>query len=297
MDVTSVAGFSRSHGIEAFCQAIVPPCPNEGKDAVRWSSPTIPVVLPDLDAPPLFRDSEARGVNTASESVGWGFPSGTSLCRPDALYWKADLQLTNLGLYMPPSQPGQPSRAEAINALPLPQVLGWNTIAELALLWEKQSGTPPWKGTDLNTVIGPCGGAEPNIVLRQAHDINDSSWIICVGHPDPGTERHAYVLTPIDTCLWDLDGDGSVGILDLLTLHAAWGPCTPGEPCVADLNCDGSVGILDLLALLANWGPCSTSIGEVPRTVEDCLNKFCCEEENMLALEKCLCAIEPQNCQ
>ncbi len=50
----------------------------------------------------------------------------------------------------------------------------------------------------------------------------------------------------------DLDGDGVVGILDLLTLLSAWGPCA-GE-CPADLDGDGAVGVLDLLTLLANWG-------------------------------------------
>ena len=53
----------------------------------------------------------------------------------------------------------------------------------------------------------------------------------------------------------DLNGDGSVGILDLLILLGSWGPCPdPPNPCPADLNGDGSVGILDLLMLLANWG-------------------------------------------
>ncbi|MCZ6492639.1 MAG: hypothetical protein O6933_01010 [Planctomycetota bacterium] len=52
----------------------------------------------------------------------------------------------------------------------------------------------------------------------------------------------------------DLDGDGTVGILDLLTLLAVWGPCADCENCPADLDGDCTVGILDLLALLANWG-------------------------------------------
>ncbi len=55
-------------------------------------------------------------------------------------------------------------------------------------------------------------------------------------------------------CPADLDGDGVVGILDLLALLAAWGP-NPGDP--ADFDGDGTVGILDLLTLLANWGPCA----------------------------------------
>ncbi|MEE8156263.1 MAG: FG-GAP repeat protein [Phycisphaerales bacterium] len=54
-------------------------------------------------------------------------------------------------------------------------------------------------------------------------------------------------------CPWDLDGSGSVGAADLLSLLASWGPC---EGCPADFDHDGAVGASDLLALLANWGPC-----------------------------------------
>jgi len=54
-------------------------------------------------------------------------------------------------------------------------------------------------------------------------------------------------------CPTDIDGDGAVGIADLLALLAAWGP-NPGHP--ADFDDDGTVGIADLLALLAGWGTC-----------------------------------------
>ncbi|MHC4416671.1 MAG: hypothetical protein ACYS0G_15475 [Planctomycetota bacterium] len=54
-------------------------------------------------------------------------------------------------------------------------------------------------------------------------------------------------------CPWDLDGNGSVGITDLLALLAAWGTDPGGPP---DFDGDGFVGISDLLMLLANWGPC-----------------------------------------
>ena len=53
--------------------------------------------------------------------------------------------------------------------------------------------------------------------------------------------------------LGDLDGDGTVGVSDLLSLLANWGPC---KRCPADFDGDGNVGVSDLLALLANWGPC-----------------------------------------
>ncbi len=54
----------------------------------------------------------------------------------------------------------------------------------------------------------------------------------------------------------DLDGDGAVGVPDLLLLLGMWGQCNdcaPGE-CVADLDGNCAVGVADLLLLLANWG-------------------------------------------
>ena len=65
----------------------------------------------------------------------------------------------------------------------------------------------------------------------------------------------AYLFDAADTgeCPWDLDSSGSVGILDLLALLAAWASDPGGPP---DFDGDGTVSILDLLALLANWGRC-----------------------------------------
>jgi len=51
----------------------------------------------------------------------------------------------------------------------------------------------------------------------------------------------------------DLDGDGMVGITDMLQLLAAWGGCPPAGTCLGDLDCDGLVGITDFLILLASW--------------------------------------------
>jgi hypothetical protein len=54
-------------------------------------------------------------------------------------------------------------------------------------------------------------------------------------------------------CPWDLDGDGTVGITDLLDLLGQWGADPGGPP---DFDGDGAVGINDFLELLANWGAC-----------------------------------------
>ncbi len=60
-------------------------------------------------------------------------------------------------------------------------------------------------------------------------------------------------LSEIGACPADLDGDGAVGITDLLAMLAAWGTDPGGPP---DLDGDGIVGITDLLELLSSWGPC-----------------------------------------
>ena len=49
----------------------------------------------------------------------------------------------------------------------------------------------------------------------------------------------------------DIDGDGVVGVNDILAIIGAWGPCVGG--CPADLTNDGLVDVLDILQLLSYW--------------------------------------------
>ena len=49
-----------------------------------------------------------------------------------------------------------------------------------------------------------------------------------------------------------LDGDGTVGVTDLIALITAWGPCS----CAADLDGNGAVDVVDLVALITAWGGC-----------------------------------------
>ncbi len=61
------------------------------------------------------------------------------------------------------------------------------------------------------------------------------------------------VAAPVDTA-GDIDGDGVIGVPDLLILLSLWGRCPgPTTPCPADFDCDGQVAVSDLLRLLANW--------------------------------------------
>jgi hypothetical protein len=79
---------------------------------------------------------------------------------------------------------------------------------------------------------------------------------------DPDTEDTGFGDPPIVDmgafefqipCPWDLSGDGTVNVAELLIVIASWGPCAG---CPADFNDDGFVNVVDLLALIANFGPC-----------------------------------------
>ena len=54
-------------------------------------------------------------------------------------------------------------------------------------------------------------------------------------------------------CPSDVNGDGQVGVTDLLAVINSWGPCAG---CAADVTGDDQVGVADLLAVIAGWGPC-----------------------------------------
>lgn len=94
---------------------------------------------------------------------------------------------------------------------------------------------------------------------------NHGQFVSCVAHLT-NDWKHAGLITGrekgrIQSCAarsnipGDLDGDGAVGVADLVILLGEWGSC-PAQPdaCPADIDLDDIVGITDLLILLANWG-------------------------------------------
>lgn len=93
-----------------------------------------------------------------------------------------------------------------------------------------------------------------------------------IGQPDAGVVMSgggfevrggfwAGGVEPVETCPADIapppNGDGLVGVPDLLAVINAWGICSP--PCTADIappSGDGTVGVPDLLAVINAWGSC-----------------------------------------
>ncbi len=102
----------------------------------------------------------------------------------------------------------------------------------------------------------------------------------------------------IDSCDCDADitngndyiVDGDVNISDLLLVIGEWGDCPIATPCYGDITCDGTVDVMDILEVIGNWGPDCSPLGlGIPKTVQDCLNRF---PLGSLQLEKCLEVVE-----
>ena len=68
------------------------------------------------------------------------------------------------------------------------------------------------------------------------------------------SQRIAKWIVCADAIPGDIDGDGSVGVSDLLLLLGLWGPCLDCDNCPADLDGDCTVGTGDLVILIANSG-------------------------------------------
>ncbi len=108
--------------------------------------------------------------------------------------------------------------------------------------------------------------------------------------PGGPTTVNAFLLYE---CPCDCDGsnDVVVSVADFLALLAQWG--TPGS-CDCEDPPDGVVDVGDFLALLAAWGPCCRQgTFPPPENVQDCIDRFGFDP---LLLEKCICAVEPEQC-
>ncbi len=58
------------------------------------------------------------------------------------------------------------------------------------------------------------------------------------------------------TCPGDIDANGTVDLMDALSLIAQWGQCDGVSSCFADQNDDGQVNVADLIIVIENFGAC-----------------------------------------
>jgi len=122
---------------------------------------------------------------------------------------------------------------------------GWVEIAR-----HDTSGGLTWRTHEITTDALVAAGVAPTASMRIRFTANDADPQSVVEAGVDALRLHDFDC--LDPCAADVDGDGGVGIGDLLDLLAAWGGA--GGP--ADVDDDGVVGIADFLAVLAGWGPC-----------------------------------------
>ena len=100
-------------------------------------------------------------------------------------------------------------------------------------------------GQDLSEVIYTA-----KLVVEVGATLNTNGYIIYTSDVDnQGTitdEGDIIIINP--PMPGDADGDGIVGILDILVVIADWGPCPQG--CTSDFNNDGVVDITDILVVI-----------------------------------------------
>jgi hypothetical protein len=100
---------------------------------------------------------------------------------------------------------------------------------------------------------GSCGGGIYNPVSCTLADS-----IVCGNVPDQivlpwGDDGGNTIAEECqDDCPGDFDGDGTVGVHELLTIIGFWGSTGP----VGDINLDGTVNVEDLLIVIGAWGSC-----------------------------------------
>ncbi len=87
------------------------------------------------------------------------------------------------------------------------------------------------------------GLIQPNFHMKE-------SWAVYFGIAEAAQLSFTVLVDETSTIPEDLDGDGVVGVSDILVALSDWGFCSC---CSSDLNADGEVNVSDLLAIIAAW--------------------------------------------
>jgi hypothetical protein len=100
----------------------------------------------------------------------------------------------------------------------------------------------------LGALIDPAEG-EWYLQPGGVNGINDARQIIASAREGPSGPIGAVLLTPVEACRADFNGDGRVNTADVLAFLNAW---AAGQD-AADFNDDGTVNTQDVLAFLNEW--------------------------------------------
>lgn len=119
------------------------------------------------------------------------------------------------------------------------------------------------QGSGLVTPQDPLSGPGASDTLRVLATGSGTLTVIgyradesngCCGGP----YRVERTVTIAPYCAGDVNGDGTVNVVDLTEVNNSWGTpgCGGADCCRADLDGDGDVDNVDMLIVMNNWGPC-----------------------------------------
>jgi hypothetical protein len=246
--------------IPTLCSGTYPTC-EAYINSVGWTNS----LAGELDDFGNDLGSFARGMSATAKIAGWAldYDGPNSACIRRASYWSSlSASVEDLADFMPQAQLENPSRAEAVNDLALPWVVGTDTEATAGMLWES-NGDGTWTATNLNT--SDAISHSDRWEIRQAHAVNDGYWIAAFARDKNDgflTKYHVVVLVPFMDCPGDLNDDDHVNSADLLIVINHWGACpSPPDPCPGDINSDGLVNTADMLIVINGWGLCAQRVG------------------------------------
>lgn len=209
------------------------------------------------------RDMLPYGINDGGDIVGWvaWSPTNSTNCFDTAVLLSGSSQI-DLGERMPCNQGTYESRALAANINQA--VVGYNKSQIRGIKWRYDSTQGCWVGEDLNDLI--FNNCNNEWTIRQAHDINDSDWIVAYAERDisgepPTQERWIVLLSPREGCRpEDVNNDGCVNTADYNEVVNHYGACPTAVICVWDVNGDCVVNSTD--AFLVNASNCDLAEGE-----------------------------------
>ena len=122
--------------------------------------------------------------------------------------------------------------------------------------WQYTGGFPHTATSGANCAYdglfhGTVAKFNPTYEWVVPNDVPEVIPYYCIPHCSDGMTGTIYVDSVI-ACSSDIDGDGMVGVTDLLTVIDAWGQSESD----ADVNDDGDVNVSDVLQIVSDWGSC-----------------------------------------